>query len=123
MEEKHKKRLKEISAGEKGRLIQTVAHYCGTWPTGSNTTTGQIRKIVEVLKEIHKRIPVERNMEHRSISDQLSTEDSTSKKYKVGRLGTAGGAITRHYCLLGLGAGLQMARERWRSIRGTRRKP
>jgi len=30
-------------ADEKGRLIQAVAHYCGTPPTGSNTTKGQIR--------------------------------------------------------------------------------
>jgi len=30
MEEKHQKRLKEVSADEKGRLIQAVAHYCGT---------------------------------------------------------------------------------------------
>jgi len=53
MEEKHQKRLKEVSANEEGRLIQAVAHYCGTWPTGSNTTTGQIRRIVKALGEIH----------------------------------------------------------------------
>jgi len=52
MEEKHQKRLKEVSADEKGRLIQAVATYCETWPTGSNTTTGQIRRIVEALEEI-----------------------------------------------------------------------
>jgi len=50
---KHQKRLKEVSAGEIGRLIQAVAHYCGTWPTGSNTTKVQIRRIVEALEEIH----------------------------------------------------------------------
>jgi len=46
MKEKPQKRLKEVSADEKGHLIQDFAHYCGTWPTGSNTTTGQIRRIV-----------------------------------------------------------------------------
>jgi len=30
MEEKLKKRLKEVSADEKGRLIQAFAPYCGT---------------------------------------------------------------------------------------------
>jgi len=35
-------------------LIQ-VAHYCWTWPTGSNTTTGQIRRTVEVLMIVQKR--------------------------------------------------------------------
>jgi len=30
MEEKHQKRLKEVSTDEKGRLIQAVAHCCGT---------------------------------------------------------------------------------------------
>jgi len=53
MEEKHQQRLKEASADEKGRLIQAVANYCGTWPTGSKTTTGQIRRIVQVLGEIY----------------------------------------------------------------------
>jgi len=28
MEGKHKKRLKEVSADEKGRIIQAVAHSC-----------------------------------------------------------------------------------------------
>jgi len=27
--------LNEVSADEKVRLIQAVAHCCGTWPTGS----------------------------------------------------------------------------------------
>jgi len=58
---------------------------------------GADSRIAEVLKEIHLRIPVGRSMGHRSISDQLPIEDSTSKKNKVARLGTAGGAITRHY--------------------------
>jgi len=62
MEGKPKKRLQEISAYIKGRLFQSVAYYCGTSRTGSNTTTGQIRKIVEVLKEIHYRIAVGGNM-------------------------------------------------------------
>jgi len=30
MEEEHQKRLQEVSADEIGRLIQAVAHYCGT---------------------------------------------------------------------------------------------
>jgi len=49
MIEKHQKRLKEVSANEKGRLIQAVAHYWGTSPTGSNTTAGQIRRIIEAV--------------------------------------------------------------------------
>jgi len=53
MEENHQKRLKEVSADENGRLIQAVAHCCGTWPTGSNTTTGQICRTIEALEEIH----------------------------------------------------------------------
>jgi len=53
MEDIYQKRLKEVSADEKGRLIQAVSHYCGTWPTGSNSTMGQIYRIVEALKEIH----------------------------------------------------------------------
>ncbi|XP_037731853.1 uncharacterized protein LOC119562719 isoform X2 [Drosophila subpulchrella] len=32
----------EVSAVEKVRLIQAVAHYCEVSPTGSNITTGQI---------------------------------------------------------------------------------
>jgi len=40
MEEKHQKRLKEVSADEKGRLIQAYALYCGFSPTGSNSTKG-----------------------------------------------------------------------------------
>jgi len=40
---KPQKRMQAVSADEKGRLIQAVAHYCGTPPTGSNTTNGQIR--------------------------------------------------------------------------------
>jgi len=30
-------------ADKKERLIHAVAHYCGTWYTGHNPTTGQIR--------------------------------------------------------------------------------
>jgi len=30
MEEKHQERIKEISANEKGHLIEAVAHCCGT---------------------------------------------------------------------------------------------
>jgi len=41
MEEKPQNRLQEVSADEIGRLIQAVTHSCGTWPTGSNTTTGE----------------------------------------------------------------------------------
>jgi len=48
-----KRTPKEVSADEKGCLIQAVAHYCGTSPTGSNTTAGQIRTTVKVLEEIH----------------------------------------------------------------------
>jgi len=51
--EKWKKNTKNVSADEKGRLIQAVAHCCGTWPTGTNTTTRQICRIVEALEEIH----------------------------------------------------------------------
>jgi len=51
-------RLQEVSADEIGRLIQAVAHYCGISPTGSNTTTGQIRRIVAVLEDIPKGVPV-----------------------------------------------------------------
>jgi len=29
MEEKHQKRVREVSADEKGHLIKAVAHYCG----------------------------------------------------------------------------------------------
>jgi len=47
------KRLQEVRTDEKGRLIQAVAHYCGISPTRSNTTTGKIGRIVEVLEEIH----------------------------------------------------------------------
>jgi len=53
MERKPQKRLQGVSADKKGRLVQAVAHYCATSPTGSNTTIGQIRRIVEVLEEIH----------------------------------------------------------------------
>jgi len=49
MEGNPQNRLQEVSADEIGRLIQAVVHYCGISPTGSNTTTGQIRRIVEVL--------------------------------------------------------------------------
>jgi len=44
--------MEEVSADEKGHLIQAVARYCGTWPPRSNTTAGQIRTIVKVLEEI-----------------------------------------------------------------------
>jgi len=53
MEGKPQKRMQVVSADEKVRLIQAVAHSCGISPTRSNTTTGPIRRIVEVLKEIH----------------------------------------------------------------------
>jgi len=49
MKGKHQKRVQDVSADEKGRLIQGVALYCGTSPTGSTT----IPSIVEVLEEIH----------------------------------------------------------------------
>jgi len=51
MEGKPQKRLKDVSADEKG--VHAVAHYCGISPTGSNSTTGQVHKIVKVLEEIH----------------------------------------------------------------------
>jgi len=44
--------MEEVSADEKGHLIQAVARYCGTWPPRSNTTAGKIRTIVKVLEEI-----------------------------------------------------------------------
>jgi len=59
---KSRRRTPKTPADEKERLIQAVAHFCGTSHTGSNTTAGQIRRIVEVLKNIHKRNPVGRNM-------------------------------------------------------------
>jgi len=43
--------LREVSADEKGRLIQAVA-YCGISPTEGHATTGKIRRIVELLEEI-----------------------------------------------------------------------
>jgi len=44
-----KKRLKEVSADEKGRLIQVVAHCCG-----QEAITQQGKSaIVMVLEEIH----------------------------------------------------------------------
>jgi len=82
-------------------------------------------------------------MGHRLISDELSIEDSTSISYLTAKaemedalasIGMRKKGLTlrdswrSHYqqlltSLFGLGAGLQMARERWRSIRGTRMKP
>jgi len=73
----------------------------------------------------------------RSISDKLSIEDSTSTNYLTAKAASIGrrkkgrplrDSWRNHHqpllaSLLGLGSGLQMARERWRSIRGTRRKP
>jgi len=53
MEGKPKNRLQEVSADKKELLFQAVVYYCRTSPTGSSTTTGKARKIVEVLKEIH----------------------------------------------------------------------
>jgi len=53
LKEKPQNRFKEVTTDEKGRQIQAVAHYCGTWPTGSNTIAAQIRRIVEVQEEIH----------------------------------------------------------------------
>jgi len=53
MEGKPQQHMQEVSADEKGRLVQAVAHYCGISPTGSNITTGQNRRIVEFLEEIH----------------------------------------------------------------------
>jgi len=53
MESEPKIRLQEVSADEKEPLFQAVAHYCGTSPKGSNTTTGLIRRIVEMQEEIH----------------------------------------------------------------------
>jgi len=49
MEGNPQNRLQEVSADE---IIQAVAHYCGISPTGSNTTTGQIRRTVAVLEDI-----------------------------------------------------------------------
>jgi len=46
---KTKKRLQDVIADEKERIVQAVSHYCETSPTGTNTTTGQIRRIDEVL--------------------------------------------------------------------------
>jgi len=62
MEGKFQNRLHEVSADEIGRLIQAVARYCGISPTGSNTTTGQIRRIDAVLEEVRQGIQVGRNM-------------------------------------------------------------
>jgi len=65
-----------------------VGHYCGISCTGSNTTIGQIRRIVEVLEVM--RYTRESQWEGtcrvglRSISDEVSIEeplDSTSTNY------------------------------------------
>jgi len=53
MERNPQNRQQDVSADETGRLIQAVAQYCGTSPTGSNINTGQIHKLVEVLEGIH----------------------------------------------------------------------
>jgi len=50
---KNQKCLQDVSADEKGRLIPAVAHYWGTSTAESNTTTRKIRRIVELLEEIH----------------------------------------------------------------------
>jgi len=47
---KPQKRLQDVTTDEIRRIIQAVAHYCETSPTGTNTTTGQIRRINEVLE-------------------------------------------------------------------------
>jgi len=52
---------KTTSGGEKGRLIHDV-QYCGTWPTGSKTTTGKIRRRMEVLEVVPLGSPLERSM-------------------------------------------------------------
>jgi len=52
MEGKPQSRLQEVSANEKGRLIIAVVYHCGMLPTGSNTTTRRIRRIVAVLEDI-----------------------------------------------------------------------
>jgi len=51
MEDKTQNRQQEVSADKNGRLIQAVAHYCGTSPAGSNSTTWQIRRVVKVLEK------------------------------------------------------------------------
>jgi len=50
---KPRKRLQDIITHQKRCIIQAVAHYCETSPTGTNTTTRQIRRIYEVLDEIN----------------------------------------------------------------------
>jgi len=50
MEKTTQKRRKNVSADKNGRPFQAVAHFCATLPTGNNTTTGQIRRIFEVLE-------------------------------------------------------------------------
>jgi len=89
-------------------------------------------------------------MGHGSISDELSVVHSTSTSYLAAKAEMEDAPAASHYqdagrlhavsggktpfpillplpqgpiCLLAFGAGLQMARERWRSTRGTRRKP
>jgi len=53
-------RKKTPAGGEEGRLIQPVYQYCRIFPAGSNTTTGKIRRIVEVLKIIQSGSPLRR---------------------------------------------------------------
>jgi len=45
--------MQEVSADEIECQIQAYALFCGISPTGSNSTKGQVRRIVEVLEEIH----------------------------------------------------------------------
>jgi len=40
MKGKPQNRLQKVSVDKIGRLIQAVALYCGTSPTGSNSTKG-----------------------------------------------------------------------------------
>jgi len=80
MEGNPQNRQQEVSADEIGRLIQAVAHYCGISPTGSNTTTGKILKIIAVLEDIRQGIPVGRNMPS---GTSLSTWTSSPLRLRI----------------------------------------
>jgi len=47
------KPLREVSADEKGTPYPSCCSLLWEFTAGSNTTTGEIRRIVKVLEEIH----------------------------------------------------------------------
>jgi len=65
---------------KKGCIIQADAHYCGISRTGSNTTTGPMRKIDEVLEEM--RSTRESQWEGSPTNSPLRTADGAGKMQK-----------------------------------------